>query len=147
MSAPRRHTRPLPVVLPPLADELLSSWIGRHARFCGVSGRHFLRHYGLQAASPRALDLHLTRPDRDVLSHLPRSDPRLIRRMTQWRGRHGRSRLIATVRPMQVCRRCAAHHRGDPVTRGARLRSWMEGWRIRCPVCGAAMEDARPLVC
>ena len=30
-----------------------------------------------------------------------------------------------------------------PLTRGARLRSWMEGWRITCPICGAALEDFR----
>jgi hypothetical protein len=25
------------------------------------------------------------------------------------------------------------------------MRSWMEGWRLRCPSCGAGVEDARPM--
>jgi len=41
----RQPIRPLPVILPPLADELLSSWIDRHAAFIGVSGRRLLRYY------------------------------------------------------------------------------------------------------
>lgn len=137
--------RPLPVVLSPLADELLSSWLKRHARFYGVSGGRLLRHCALEAASLRDLDLKLTRHDQCRLADLFRYDPRVIRKMTQSPGRADPTGLIATIRLMQVCRRCISRHRGESVTRGAQLRSWMEGWRIRCPVCGTAMEDARPL--
>ena len=35
---------------------------------------------------------------------------------------------------------------GDSSTRGAQLRSWMEGWRITCPVCDAALEEFRLLM-
>jgi len=141
----RLPARQLPVVLPTLADELLSSWVGRHADFYGVSGGQLLRHYSLEAATLRALDLKLTSYDRCQLAHLFRYDPRAIRNMTQSRGRPQPAGLIATIRPMQVCRRCITRHRGEPATCGARLRSWMEGWRIGCPVCGASMTDARPL--
>ena len=34
----------LPVVLPPVPDELLSSWIARHAAYYNVSPRAMLRH-------------------------------------------------------------------------------------------------------
>lgn len=30
--------KPLPVVLKPVLDELLSSWLGRHAAYYGVTG-------------------------------------------------------------------------------------------------------------
>lgn len=137
--------RQLPVVLPPLADELLSSWLNRHANFYRVSGGHLLRHCSLEAGSLRDLDLKLTPHDQRRLAHLFRYDPRAIRKMTQSQGRSHPAGLIATVRPMQACRCCISRHRVDPVTRGARLRSWMEGWRMGCPVCGTAMEDSRPL--
>lgn len=145
VNARRPPVRQLPVVLQPLPDELLSSWVNRHGSFFGVSGKHLLRHCGLHATSPRELDLHLVPHDLRLLSHVLRCDPVVIRQMTQPRARSGQAGLIATVRPMQVCRHCMRHHGDDPVTRGARLRSWMEGWRIRCPVCGAAMDDFRPL--
>ena len=137
--------RPLPVVLPPLADELLSSWVSRQADFYGVGGGQLLRHCSLEAANLRELDLKLTSFDRRRLGHLFRYDPRAIRNMTQSRGRPQPVGLIATTRPMQTCTRCLTRHRAESATRGARLRSWMEGWRIGCPVCGATMVDARPL--
>jgi hypothetical protein len=65
--------------------------------------------------------------------------------MTQSRGGRQPAGLIATVRPMQMCRCCITRHRVEPVTCGARLRSWMEGWRMGWPVCGTAIEDSRPL--
>jgi hypothetical protein len=141
----RLLARQLPGVLPPLADELLSSWVSRHADFYGISGGQLLRHYLLNAATLRELDLKLTSYDQRQLAYLFRYDPRAIRNMTQSRGQPRPSGLIATNRPMQVCRRCITRHRAEPATRGARLRSWMEGWWIGCPVCGAAMVDARPL--
>jgi len=53
--------------------------------------------------------------------------------------------LIATVNPIQICRNCTARHRTTEVTRGAQLRSWMEGWRLSCPVCGTRLDDVRPM--
>ncbi len=138
------YTRPLPVVLSPLADELLSSWISRHADFYGVHVRQLLQHCSLEAATPRDLDLKLTSHDQCQLASLFRFNPRVIRNMTQSRGQPQPAGLIATTRPMQVCRRCVTRHRAESATHGTRLRSWMEGWRIGCPVCGAALIDARP---
>ena len=39
---PSLQTMPFPVVLPALPDELLSSWLQRHANFYGVSGGRLL---------------------------------------------------------------------------------------------------------
>jgi hypothetical protein len=66
-----------------------------------------------------------------------------VRNMTQSRGGRVRSRLVAIKQPSQICRACAHRHAANVLTHGARLRSWMEGWRITCPVCGAALEDFR----
>lgn len=135
--------RPLPVILPPLVDELLSSWINRHAVFVGVSGMRLLRHYGIEVSMLRDLDLKLSRRNGSRLAEVLRCSPHLVRSMTQWRGGRVCSGLMAIRQPTQICRPCALGHAANSITRGARLRSWMEGWRITCPNCGAALEDFR----
>lgn len=52
-------TRRLPVILPSVTDELLSSWIGRHASFYEVSPLIMLRHCIPEIRSLRSADLHL----------------------------------------------------------------------------------------
>ena len=64
--------RPLPVILPPLADELLSSWINRHAAFVGVSCMRLLRHYRIEVSTARDLDLKLSRCDGSRLAEVLR---------------------------------------------------------------------------
>ena len=44
--------RPLPVVLRPVADELLSSWLVRHAAYYGVTGSFFAQWLMLGTAQP-----------------------------------------------------------------------------------------------
>lgn len=143
MNIRRQPIRPLPVILPPLADELLSSWIDRHAAFIGVSGRRLLRHYLIDVPSVRDLDLSLSRRHAALLADALRCSQYQVRSMTQSRGGKVRSGLVAIRTPSQFCRACAQSHLRSVATRGARLRSWMEGWRITCPVCGAALEDFR----
>jgi len=145
MTAGRAALRPLPVVLPALRDELLSSWLSRHAVFYGVYGGQLLRRCGVNAPSLRHLDLCLSRNNVHRLAATFRCDPTTIRRMTQLPSGRRPDGLIATVRPMQFCGRCIVRHRAVEVTRGARLRSWMEGWRLSCPVCGGRLKDARPI--
>jgi hypothetical protein len=78
-----------------------------------------------------------------MLADAMRSSPRLIWSMTQSRSGKICNGLVAISRPAQICRPCARLHDANFVTRGARLRSWMEGWRVTCPVCGATLEDFR----
>ena len=144
MRSPRQPIRPLPVILPPLANELLSSWINRHAAFVGLSGGRLLRHYHIEVATVRDLDLSLSRRHAALLADVLRCSPHLVRNMTQSRGGRVRSRLVAIRQPSQICWGCANRHAANVRTRGARLRNWMEGWRIMCPICGAALDDFRP---
>jgi hypothetical protein len=136
--------RAFPVILPALSDELLSSWLRRHAGFYGVGEGRILRHCLLDVPTFRHLDLGLAVRDQHRLGDVLRCGALAIRRMTQ--SRNGKLPMgpVATVRPMQVCKQCVGRHGAAAVTRGARLRSWMEGWRISCPVCGARLHDARP---
>ena len=68
MSSGRQPIRPLPVILPPLTDELLSSWINRHAAFIGVSGMRLLRHYRIDVPTVRDLDLEMSHCDGSKLA-------------------------------------------------------------------------------
>lgn len=143
MRSHREPIRPLPVILPPLADELLSSWINRNAAFVGVSGERLLRHCSIEVPSVRNVDLSLSCRHAAMLADVLRCSPHLIRNMTQSRGGRVRSRLVAIGQPPQICQPCAHRHATNVLTRGTRLRSWMEGWRLTCPICGAALEDFR----
>jgi hypothetical protein len=60
MKSRDRAKKQLPVVLPAVPNELLSSWISRHAAFYGVSPRAMLRHADPDARSLRAADDNLT---------------------------------------------------------------------------------------
>src|SRR5258708_16753217 len=75
-------TKPLPVVLAPVTDELLSSWIARHAAFYGVVPLTMLRHGIPDASSLRAIDTTPTPEQANLLAHLFRCEPADIRRMT-----------------------------------------------------------------
>jgi hypothetical protein len=136
--------RAFPVILPALSDELLSSWLRRHAAFYGVGERRILRYCLVDVPSFRHLDLRLAVRDQNRLGDVLRCGALAVRRMTQSRNGKFPMGPVATVRPMQVCKQCIGRHGATAVTRGARLRSWMEGWRISCPVCGARLDDARP---
>jgi hypothetical protein len=54
------NSKPLPVVLKAARDELLSSWLARHARFYGVTGPFFAKWLGLGEIRLLALDHRLS---------------------------------------------------------------------------------------
>jgi hypothetical protein len=92
----------LPVVLPPVADELLSSWIARHGAFYNVSPRAMLRHAVPDARSLRAADDHLTDEQGGLLAHIFRRELSSIRRMTFVNIQSSARRLIA-AEAIQTC--------------------------------------------
>ena len=96
----------LPVVLPPVADELLSSWIARHGAFYNVSPRAMLRHAVPNARSLRAADDHLTDEQGRLLAHIFRRELSGIRRMTFVNIQSSARRLIA-AEAIQTCQTCA----------------------------------------
>jgi hypothetical protein len=103
-----------------------------------------LRHYRIGVLTVRDLDLELSGCNGSKLAEALRCSPRVLRNMTQSRGGGVRSGLVAIRQPTQICRPCAVRHSASSVTRNARLRSWMEGWRITCPICRTELEDFRP---
>ena len=123
----------LPVVLPPVADELLSSWIARHGAFYNVSPRAMLRHAVPNARSLRAADDHLTDEQGRLLAHSFRRELSSIRSMTFVNIQSSARRLIAAD-AIQTCQTCAVDKANVGVTTPI-LRSWRQAWRITCPVC------------
>ncbi|MBU1335786.1 MAG: TniQ family protein [Alphaproteobacteria bacterium] len=131
--------RRLPVRLPPHSDELLSSWIGRHAAFYAVPPLVMLRHCLPEAPSLRAADLHLSSDQEALLANIFGTELPAVHRMTFANVAQTSRRLIAT-RPTQFCPSCSpGGAEPAPV-----LRSQLLGWRITCPLCGEQLSDSGP---
>jgi len=128
----------LPVVLPPLTDELLSTWICRHAVFYGVSPVTMLLHCLADASAMRAIDLRLTAEQSVRLAHVFRTDATVVRQMSFANLSPESHRWIA-AKSMQFCvncRRQANSNRPEAVRRNQLL-----GWRITCSQCGSPLSD------
>ena len=96
----------LPVVLPPVPDELLSSWIARHGAYYNVSPRAMLRHAFPNARSIRAADDHLTDEEERLLAHIFRRELSGIRRMT-FVNIQNSARCLIAADAIQTCQTCA----------------------------------------
>jgi len=129
-------TGPLPVTLPPLRGELLSSWISRHADFYGVTPLTMLRHGLPEATSLRAIDLSLTKAQTNQIAGMFGVSPKLVRSLSFPGSPQVTHRFIAK-NPMQ---RCVRYTQTD-VGRLPILRSDLQGWRITCPHCGEPYQD------
>lgn len=64
----------LPVTLPPVAGELLASWIGRHTAFYGVPSLTMLRHCLPEAVSLHLADRTLSRDQANRLAEMFSAD-------------------------------------------------------------------------
>lgn len=128
-------SRQLPIVLSPYPDELLSSWISRHAAFYAVPALVMLRHCLLETSSARATDLRLNGDQEIRLAKMLATTPAMIRRMTFANVGRSSRRMIAS-QPVQVCTNCCPEH-AEPVPI---LRSQLPAWRITCPLCGTQLR-------
>ncbi|RUV41294.1 hypothetical protein EOD29_24350 [Mesorhizobium sp. M1A.T.Ca.IN.004.03.1.1] len=129
--------RQLPIILPPVPDELLSSWISRHAAFYGVPPLIMLRHCLPKASSLRAADLYLADGQLRHLAKPFATEPHTLRRMTFSNVAHTSRRLIA-AKPAHTCPNCISSDSDPKPT----LRSQLLGWRIICPLCGGPLHDS-----
>jgi hypothetical protein len=129
--------RQLPVTLAPHTDELLSSWISRHAEFYAVPPIVMLRHCLPETSSLRAVDRSLNGDQAIRLAAIFSAEPATVHRMALSNVAQSSRRLIAG-RPLQSCSAC---HPGDHETRPV-LRSQLFGWRITCPLCGGLLRHS-----
>jgi len=134
--------KPLPVVLAPAPDEALSSWVARHAAFCGLSPAAMRRHCAPDAPSLRALDRALTPTQEERLSHLFRLGCPTLRQMTH--ADLGRD-VIGSLVARDVDHRCerCARPLAEAGCLKAVLRAWFHTWRITCPRCGTRVSPAQ----
>jgi len=134
--------KPLPVVLAPAPDEALSSWVERHAAFCGLGPAAMRRHCAPEAPSLRALDRALTSEQEERLSHLFRLGPSTLRQMTH--AELGRE-VIGLLVARDVDHRCGrcARSLAEAGLPKAVPRAWFHTWRITCPRCGERVSPAR----
>lgn len=139
MTVVHHATKGLPVVLKPVEDELLSSWIARHAMYYSVSPLAMLRHCLSDAISLRAADLRLNSEQTDRIAHIFHSTPAEIRRMSHADLPQDAARLLAP-KAVQICLSCAQDNARRDVA-AARLCSSLEGWRVTCRICGSALIE------
>ncbi|MDX0445201.1 hypothetical protein GOC53_05555 [Sinorhizobium medicae] len=116
-------------------DELLSSWIRRHAEFYAVPPLAMLRHCLPEALSLHAADRSLNDGQILRLAAIFSTEPAVVRRMTFSNVGPSSRRLVAG-KPLQSCSAC---HPGDHEPRPV-LRSQLLGWRITCPLCGGLLR-------
>jgi len=139
MTVVRHATKSLPVVLKPVEDELLSSWIARHAEYYSVGPLAMLRHCLPDANSLRAADLRLSSEQAARIAHIFYSTPAEIRRMSHADIPKDAAQLLAP-KAVQTCPSCAQEHERRNAS-AARLRSSLEGWRITCRICGSTLVE------
>jgi hypothetical protein len=131
---------PLPVVLRPTPDELLSSWLRRHTTFYGVTEPMFASWLGLGTKSFRTLDHRLGLGQIARIVEKFRCDPNAALEMTHALLPPDFAPLAYTGRITQFCGRCwERNQRAD--ARDVVMKSWREGWRLTCPVCGSPLSD------
>jgi TniQ len=132
--------RPLPVVLRPVVDELLSSWLVRHAAYYGVTASFFAHWLMLGTRNLSALDHRLELGQVARLSEKFRCDPITLIGMTFVDAPGRSAELICRGRAPQICRACADRHAREGAS-GAVPKHWRKAWRVTCPTCGAPLCD------
>jgi hypothetical protein len=132
--------KPLPVVLKPVLDELLSSWLGRHATYYGVTKPFFTKWLMLGTSNLSTLDQRLSLQQVARLSEKLRCDPTALVGMTFVGKLEQSSDIICRGRVPQICRPCADQYAQENAS-GAISKHWRKAWRITCPVCGSPLSD------
>ncbi|WP_339692679.1 TniQ family protein [Celeribacter baekdonensis] len=126
----------LPVTLPPLPGELLSSCISRHAEFYCVTPLTMLRHCLSESASLRAIDLMLSIDQANTMAEMFSIGSKAVRGMSFAESPKTTHRFIAKT-PVHHCAHCSPTEPGtSPI-----LRSELQGWRITCPFCRQLYQD------
>jgi hypothetical protein len=132
--------KPLPVVRRAQPDELLSSWLTRHARFYGVGRLRLLHHCRLSSPSLEALDQEISFGQQIMLAGFFHREPSEIAAMSHVAIRPEFRSLVRRTLPVQRRRYCFEVAEQSEAS-GAIGKSWMQGWRITCRVCGNRLTD------
>ncbi|WOJ91178.1 hypothetical protein RZS28_07870 [Methylocapsa polymorpha] len=127
--------KPLPVILKPLRDELLSSWLQRTACFYSVSAHDLLVQFGVAPTTQiRTIDFDLPASVQHRLSWCLRTNTLRIRNMCHSIPIVRAQRFVAISEAVSRCATGDLRWQGNPTTRPI-FRSWFESWQISCGVC------------
>ena len=132
--------RPLPVILQPARDELLSSWLRRHVAFYGVTEPIFTSWLRLGTKNLRSLDGQLGLDQVARIVEKFRCDPNAVLEMTHALLPAEFAPLVRSSKPRQFCRSCWDRHLAADA-QDVVMKSWREGWRVTCPVCGSPLSE------
>jgi hypothetical protein len=129
--------KPLPIVVKPIVDELLSSWLRRTAHIYAVSAADVLAHFGILWPDPlRQADFAQSARIEARLAWGLRTTAVRIHRaghpVPAWRA----NELVAIDIPFSQCASCEQAWSSTPPNLRPRSRSWYEAWRVRCGFCG-----------
>jgi hypothetical protein len=131
--------KPLPVILRPVPDELLSSWLARHAILYGIAPIHLLRHcLADHPAMPSVVDHGVTDEAANQLAFHLRCEPTDIRRMTHADIGTTATHLVSR-KSIQKCETCRSKNH-FPSQPAPELRIYRRGWRVTCPLCGSRLS-------
>jgi hypothetical protein len=145
LAAPPR--KPLPVIVQPIVDEILSSWLARTAHIYSASGQDILTHFGIDPPdSSRDIDFSQPPEVRARLAWGFRTTAARIHRAGHPVSIRRSKELIGIAVPFSRCRDCNKRSRAgseiQPIS-----RSWYEAWRVSCGFCrrpfhiGSAFAD------
>jgi TniQ len=130
-------SKPLPIIVRPVVDELLSSWLRRTAHVYRVTAADVLAHFGIDWPDPlRQADFAQSARIKARLAWGLRTTAERIQRaghpVSAWRA----NELVAIDIPFSRCTACErAWSSSSPVLRPC-SRSWYEAWRVKCGFCG-----------
>lgn len=132
----------LPIVPPPIDDEILSSWIARVAASHGLRPRDLLCWIGLDQRDYRDLDLTIDRSSAWRISKAFRTAPDHLVSMTH-------TNLPARARPFARCGyriyACPFCFQDDPYGKNSPiLKSWSLWWARDCVSCGRKLAANDP---
>ena len=127
--------RPLPKIVVPVADELLSGWLARLANFNHCDLVDLLAHVGIDGRYVDVLDFGLEESAAVRIAAVARADFELVQSLTISAVTSLEAELTAQF-PFQKCPVCSVH--------GVVLKHWRRAWGFGCLMCGANLIPIMP---
>jgi hypothetical protein len=122
--------RPLPKIVFPVADELLSGWLARLASFNHCDLVDLLAHVGIDGRYVDVLDFGLEESAAERIAAVARADFELVQSLTISAVTPLEAEMTAQF-PFQKCPVCSVH--------GVALKHWRRVWSFDCLICGTQL--------
>ena len=127
--------RPLPKIVVPIADELLSGWLARLANFNHCDLVDLLAHVGIDGRYVDVLDFGLEESAAVRIADVARTDFERVQSLTISAVTPLEAELTAQF-PFQKCPVCSVN--------GVALKHWRRVWNFDCLMCGTQLIPNMP---